>query len=120
MSKILAIKLRRLAAELIKAADVVQRRVSVERIGNAVYNRATWQLVVGRKKRQITKSQAKIIEALLDHRGTILSRDELTCLLFGADAVNITSRTIDTHVCTLRRLGLDSIRTVNGQGYMLS
>lgn len=115
----LAIKLRKLAAELIKVADSLQKTVSVETVGAATYNRASSTLSIGRKKRQLTKGQAKILSALLDHRGEVLSREELTCLMFGEDAINITSRTIDTHICTLRRIGLSTIKTLNGRGYML-
>ena len=119
MSKILAIKLRRLAAELIKTADALQQKLSVEKIGQATYQRSNGLLVIGRKKRQLTKGEATILTALLDHRGTMLSRDELTALMFGMEAVNITSRTVDTHICTLRRYGLETIETVHGRGYML-
>jgi DNA-binding response OmpR family regulator len=115
----LAIKLRKLAAELIKVADTLQKATSTETVGAATYNRASSMLFVGRKKIQLTRSQTKILTALLDHRGEVLSREELTCLLFGEDAINITSRTIDTHISTLRGMGLTAIATQHGRGYML-
>ena len=116
----LSAKLRKLAAELIAAADAIQKTHTVEPLGDWQFHRANGTIAKGKKVHLLTRSQAAILTALLDNRGACLSRDLLTSLLFGSDAVNVDSRTIDTHVANLRhKLGADIIRTIHGRGYLI-
>lgn len=116
----LAQKMRKLAADLIAVADAMQESQSTEKIGSVLFNRANKTLTKGKKTYQLKKAPARVLTALLDHRGVCVTKDELTIMLFGAPALQIISRTVDTHVCTLRKyLDKDAIKTINGTGYML-
>jgi len=116
----LAIKLKRLAAEAIAVADAIQASQTVEVIQPGVkYNRSSRMLIINGKNVRPQAGDGRVLEALLDHRGTVLSRDELTSLLFGAAALGVRSRAIDTHVNTLRHMGVTAIVTRHKWGYML-
>ena len=68
-----------------------------------------------------TLSEFKLISALLKAQGQVLTRNELIHLIQGDD-VNVTGRTIDTHVFALRKkLGSWSnhIETIRGVGYRI-
>ena len=68
----------------------------------------------------LTAHELRLLVALAETPGRVLSRAELARVLVG-DCV-ITERTIDTHLCNLRRkLGplRDWIETVRGVGYRM-
>jgi two-component system, OmpR family, response regulator len=115
----IAPKIREIAAELIRLADALQEINTVETIGKATFCRSTHVAQIGQKKYRLTRAQARIITALLDNRGTILPREDLLAILFGRQSNNYTSRTIDTHIHTLRQLFGDAISTVHGRGYLI-
>ncbi len=68
----------------------------------------------------LTAHELRLLIALADADGRVLSRAQLVSVLVG-DCV-ITERTVDSHLCNLRRkLGplKDTIETVRGVGYRL-
>jgi two-component system phosphate regulon response regulator PhoB len=68
---------------------------------------------------QITPSEFKLLSALLQNRGRVLSRERLIDLVQG-EGVSVVDRTVDTHVFGLRKkLGpcSDVIETIRGVGY---
>jgi two-component system phosphate regulon response regulator PhoB len=70
---------------------------------------------------KLTPNEFKLLQALLEHPGTVLSRDRLIELVQG-EGVAVIDRAVDTHIFSLRKkLGEigDSIETVRGEGYRL-
>ncbi len=68
---------------------------------------------------QLTTSEFKLLVALLENRGRVLSRDKLIEHVQG-EGVSVTDRTVDTHVFGLRKkLGVcaEIIETIRGVGY---
>jgi two-component system phosphate regulon response regulator PhoB len=68
---------------------------------------------------ELTASEFKLMGALLESRGKVLSRKRLIQLVQGED-INVTDRTVDTHVFGLRKklgAGADLIETIRGVGY---
>lgn len=67
----------------------------------------------------LTPSEFKLLGSLFKAQGKVLTRDQLIGLIQGDD-VNVTGRTIDTHIFALRKkLGpwADHIETIRGVGY---
>ena len=67
----------------------------------------------------LTSSEFKLLASLFKAQGKVLTRDQLIGQIQGDD-VNVTGRTIDTHVFALRKkLGSwsDHIETIRGVGY---
>lgn len=73
-----------------------------------------------RKTLELTSTEFRILWALCQAQGRILSRDQLTTVVWG-EAHYGTDRTIDSHVCEIRKkLGEAialKIKTVYGSGY---
>ena len=67
----------------------------------------------------LTPSEFKLLASLFKAQGKVLTRDQLIGQIQGDD-VNVTGRTIDTHIFALRKkLGVwaDHIETIRGVGY---
>lgn len=113
-------KLRKLAAALLAVADSLPGADSSDTLGTARFNRAGGTLLLRGKCVQLTRSETRILAALIDNRGVAVSREDLTQMLFGAECM--TTRTIDNHVLNLRsKLGkAATILTVHGHGYKVT
>jgi two-component system phosphate regulon response regulator PhoB len=77
------------------------------------------EALVGEAAVHFTASEFKLLAALLQSRGKVLSRSRLIELVQGG-GVNVTERTVDTHVFGLRKkLGgiADLVETIRGVGY---
>jgi two-component system, OmpR family, alkaline phosphatase synthesis response regulator PhoP len=65
----------------------------------------------------VSALELKLLRYLIEHRGSVLSRDELLEKVWGYDATPVT-RTVDVHIASLRqKLGPEFILTVHGLGY---
>lgn len=91
--------------------------------GGLTLNRAKQTLTVEDKEVELSSTEYKILEALMDHPNTVLSRDRLMNLARGRDFMAF-DRSIDVHISKLRAK-LDAyprfrktIKTVWGTGYM--
>lgn len=74
---------------------------------------------------ELSAKEFKLLRYLIEHRGMVLSRDQLLNDVWGYDAA-VTTRTIDVHVAWLRQK-LESnprhpqfIQTIHGMGYKFS
>lgn len=68
---------------------------------------------------KLTATEFRLLETFLNRRGRVQTRDSLLKDVWGAD-INVTQRTVDTHVKRLReKLGVagDYVETVRGVGY---
>lgn len=82
-------------------------------------DRAGYRVFRGDNELSLTLLELRLLLALLEQRGRVLSRGALLHGVWGLD-VSITTRTVDTHVKRLRdKLGSagDLIQTVRGIGY---
>ncbi len=91
--------------------------------GGLALNRAKQTLAVEDKEVELSSTEYKILEALMAHPNTVLSRDRLLNLARGRDFMAF-DRSIDVHISKLRaKLGAyprfrKIIKTVWGTGYM--
>lgn len=71
---------------------------------------------------KLTAAEFRILKALVENRGRVLTREQLLVKIHAQEEREAGSRTVDTHVYSLRKkLGPygGSIRTVRGGGYSL-
>jgi DNA-binding response OmpR family regulator len=67
----------------------------------------------------LSRREFSILEALMRHPGTVLSKDQLADRLYGWDE-DVESNAVEVHVHHLRvKIGRDAIETVRGLGYRL-
>lgn len=88
-------------------------------IGDLKVDLNGYEVRCGTKEIQLTPSEFKLMVALLNNRGRVLTRERLIDLVQG-EGVTVVDRAIDTHVFGLRKkLGkcADVVETIRGVGY---
>jgi DNA-binding response OmpR family regulator len=91
--------------------------------GDLLVDRARHEVSVGGRSVPLTSVELRLLVALLEADGRVLSRDQLLDAVYGDGETDILDRTIDVHVRRLRdKLGDDPIApryvmTVRGAGY---
>src|SRR3954466_11364683 len=116
--------------ELVARVKSILRRAAPERKepesavlrhGDLVIDSGRREVKVGEEEVQLAPKEFDLLWELLDHRGLVLTRDQLLERVWGYTFAGDT-RTVDVHVRQLRRkLGDDSpIVTVWGVGYKVS
>ena len=91
-------------------------------IGELALNKKSHEVTLKGEPLNLTFSEFRLLEILIAHQGSVLSRKKITSHIQGEEIL-VTGRTIDTHISSLRKkLGKygDSIQTVRGVGYRLS
>ena len=89
----------------------------------AEFDAASSSLLVDGVKRELTKNESRILLALLEKRGAIVSREELMLKLWDSDEF-VDDNTLSVNVTRLRKTlseaGLgDCVKTHKGQGYSI-
>ncbi|WP_035187263.1 response regulator transcription factor [Alteribacter aurantiacus] len=116
--------------ELLARIEAILRRMKKSNIskgttlelGVLTLNLTEKSLNIEGKAITLTRKEFDILELLMRHPGWVFSRDQLLDRVWGDHYYQATSRTVDTHMKTLRmKLGESSayIQTVWGIGYKL-
>ena len=115
--------------ELLARVKALLRRVSPERVeelvvvGDITLDRAAHRVLRASREVALGPTEYRLLEALMESRGRVLTRARLLDLVWGS-AAEIDDRTVDVHVGRLRKALVhdgetDPIRTVRGTGYAL-
>ena len=114
--------LRRAAPE--KRDEVGKKEDMLLKVDGLTLNKAKQTILIEDKEVELSSTEYKILEVLMRHPNTVLSRDQLMNLARGRDFMAF-DRSIDVHISKLRaKLESDPgapkrIKTVWGTGYML-
>jgi DNA-binding response OmpR family regulator len=112
----------RVGRVLDRAGDGGQADSAVLEHGDLVVDTARHEVSAGGRPVVLTAAEFRLLTALLEAGGRVLSRDQLMDAVYGIDEL-VLDRTIDVHVGRLRdKLGDDAaapryIATVRGAGY---
>jgi DNA-binding response OmpR family regulator len=93
------------------------------RHGDLVDDRDRHEVRIGGRPVAVTAVEFRLLVALLEADGRVLTRDQLLDAVYGQDEAEILDRTVDVHIGRLRdKLGDDADRpryvaTVRGVGY---
>ncbi len=88
-------------------------------LGELTLNTQSFEVTMSGEKLDLTRSEFKLLESLMQNQGKVLSRESIIEQIQG-EGVNVVGRTVDTHVFGLRKkLGkyADLIETIRGVGY---
>jgi two-component system OmpR family response regulator len=89
-------------------------------LGALAIDRDRHEVRIGDAALAVTATELRLLAALAEHPGRVLSRGQLIAVAYGDDH-HVTERTIDTHVRNLRAklaaAGAPVIETVHGVGY---
>lgn len=91
------------------------------KIENISLNAKAFEVKVKDEKLNLTRSEFLLLQALMQQQGCVLTRKFLISTVQGED-VNVTGRTVDTHIFGLRKKMGDSadlIETIRGVGYRM-
>jgi DNA-binding response OmpR family regulator len=92
-------------------------------LGDLRVDRARHEVTVAGRPVALTSVELRLLVALLEADGRVLTRDQLLDAVYGDDDIDVLDRTIDVHVRRLRdKLGDDPVdsryvMTVRGAGY---
>lgn len=92
---------------------------SLMRFGEIEFDPVRHRVKIQGEEAKLTATEFRLLETFLTRRGRVQTRDMLLSDVWGED-INVTPRTVDTHVKRLReKLGLcgDYVETVRGVGY---
>ncbi|CAN5151015.1 hypothetical protein BH09ACT6_BH09ACT6_09680 [soil metagenome] len=82
------------------------------------------RMLIGSEFKNLTYMEFELLQYLVEHEGSAVTRDELVEVLWSSpESAQMSSRTIDVHVRRLRvKLGseADLVRTVHGVGYVFN
>lgn len=84
-------------------------------------NPKSFEASVNEERMNLTRSEFLLLQALMEQKGCVLTRKFLISTVQGED-VNVTGRTVDTHIFGLRKKMGDSselIETIRGVGYRM-
>lgn len=109
---------------LLRRKNWLEKPVTAEesdlvRVGELSLNPNTYECVLSGEKLDLTRSEFRLLEALMRNQGRVLSRESLIEQIQG-EGVNVVGRTVDTHVFGLRKKlnqYSDMIETIRGVGY---
>ena len=114
--------------ELIARVKAVLRRANPDAVaeqliaGDLVLDRATRRVFIDDRDIDLSPTEFKLLEFLMQSPGRVFSRAQLLDAVWGHD-IYVDERTVDVHVGRLRKTlksasgGKDPIRTVRGTGY---
>ena len=117
MARVNALLRRR---EWLRAQSTVAEQVLT--LGELVLDPQSFEATLSGEKLDLTRSEFRLLESLMNHQGKVLSRESIIEEIQG-EGVNVVGRTVDTHVFGLRKkLGAyaDLIETIRGVGYRVS
>lgn len=91
------------------------------KLGPLELDRSAYKASLSGVEIELTRSEFRLLEALIEGQGKVLTRSQLIGFIQG-EGVAVVGRTVDTHVFGLRKkLGIfgDVIETVRGVGYRI-
>ncbi len=90
---------------------------SLQKTGDISVDTQAFQVLKGEQEVKLSPKEFAVLNELLLHRGRVLSKDQLTELVYGWSE-DLDSNAIEVHVHHLRKkLGNGVIQTVRGVGY---
>ncbi len=93
----------------------------VLRMGGLEMDPSSYEVYLKGQPLDLTRSEFRLLQALLENQGRVLSREHLIEEIQG-EGVNVVGRTVDTHVFGLRKKlndHADMIETIRGVGYRI-
>lgn len=118
MARVNALMRRKVWVES-QQTKLTQAEKNTVKIGELRLDSDAFEVHLRDEKLDLTKSEFKLLEALMQSQGKVLTRKNLIELIQG-DGVNVVGRTVDTHVFGLRKKIKDQsdlIETIRGVGY---
>lgn len=92
------------------------------KLGGLYLDPKGFEVTLDEERLSLTRSEFLLLQSLMEEQGCVLTREDLISRVQGND-VNVTGRTIDTHIFGLRKKLGDystTIETIRGVGYRIN
>lgn len=112
--------LARVRALLRRKQEVINKQSKLQLKGLSL-DLQTYEVFLEGLKLHFTPSEYKLLVSMMENRGKVLTRDQLIESVQG-EGVNVTGRTVDTHVFALRKKLAnwgENVETIRGVGYRI-
>lgn len=107
----------RVKAVLKRTENENSRNNEILKFGNIELDKAKKQIIIDKKKIDLTKKEYEIFKLLVENTGKIFSRDEILQRIWGRDII-VTDRTVDVNITRIRnKIGIYSSSLKNKTGY---
>ncbi len=112
----------RVRALLRRVSDNLNTELNEYSFGNIYINFKNHEIIKSRKNLEITSTELKILKYFIEHRGEVISRNDLLDKVFGFNNFP-TTRTIDNYILSIRKIIEDNpskpvhIITIHKAGY---
>ena len=80
-----------------------QNILSIFRSGELMLDMVASKLCIGDREVNATIKEKEILSYFIQHAGQAVTRQQILQAVWGPDASSVTSRTVDTHILTLRK-----------------
>lgn len=101
---------------------VMPRSETIQLAGLSL-DKTKFEALLDGKRLELTTTEFKLLCALIEHRGKVLTRETLLSDVWGYQTASLDTRTVDTHIRRLREK-LDKyagrLETIRGEGYRFS
>jgi DNA-binding response OmpR family regulator len=105
-----------------RLGDSDAKEDEVKEIGKYKLDTSSYTLLGGKEERRLTRTEAKVLEALLQQKGKVIERDFILNLVWGKDDYH-TGRSLDVYISKLRKyLSEDDslhIENIHGVGFRI-
>lgn len=105
-----------------KAQQSESQKENIIKLGELEIDGRGFEASLKGKKLNLTRSEFLLLKNLIEEQGCVLTREDLISKIQGTE-VNVTGRTIDTHIFGLRKKLSDyasCIETIRGVGYRVN
>lgn len=108
---------------LFRRVEEYQEGTSVYRFGNIELDFQKYESRKEGKQLDLSPLELKILKILVSRKGKVVTRDEFLDLIWGADNLTVSHRTVDSHIAHIRKKVEDDpsrpefIRSVHSIGY---
>jgi two-component system phosphate regulon response regulator PhoB len=119
--RVLVSRIRSVTRRAEAQKEPVLAETDILTIQDIALNSKAFEVKVKDEKLNLTRSEFLLLQALMQQQGCVLTRKFLISTVQGED-VNVTGRTVDTHIFGLRKKMGDSselIETIRGVGYRM-
>ncbi len=109
-------------ADFNNKGDNLENKNKVFKLVDLKLDPKTFKVSLGNEKLNLTRSEFLLLKSLMKEHGCVLTREDLISKVQGVQ-VNVTGRTIDTHIFGLRKKLKNysvCIETVRGVGYRIN
>ncbi len=108
---------------MFRRVEEYQAGLSLYRFGNVELDFKKFESRKDGRSLGLTPLELRVLKLMITRKGQVITRDEFLDLIWGAENLNVSHRTVDSHIAHIRKKVEDNpsrpefIRSLHGVGY---